>query len=127
MHHNMNRLGRIAMGAALTGLMLSSGASVAQIVVPEATRFTESDCQWLNTQFLDACTRSETCGTHPDEDHFSMAMQRNMTSLEHVITVAVLHEIEAACEQSCKSKHPMDYAALHWRVCLPLMKLSPPS
>jgi hypothetical protein len=109
-------------GAVLIGLMLSSGAGLAQIVVPDATRFTESDCQWLRTQFLDACIRSETCGTHPDEDHYPMTMQRNMTSLETVITVAVMHEIEAACERSCKSKHQVDHSALHWSVCLPLMK-----
>lgn len=112
----------IVTGAVLAGLMLSSGLSLAQIVVPNATRFTERDCRWLHDEFLDACSRSETCEAYPDEDHYPMALQRNMTSLETVITVAAMHEIDAACKKSCKSKHPADYSTLRRTVCLPLMK-----
>lgn len=112
----------IATGAALAGLMLSSGLSLAQIVVPTATRFTEKDCRWLHNEFLDACSRSKTCGPQPDELSYSMALQRGMSSLEAVITVAAMHEIEAACKQSCQSKHPMDYITLRRTACLPLMK-----
>lgn len=110
------------MDVALAGMMLSSSMSLAQIVVPEATRFTERDCRWLHKDFLDACSRSETCGPHPDELSYSMALQRTMSSLETVITVAAMHEIDAACKQSCKSKHTMDYSTLRRTVCLPLMK-----
>jgi hypothetical protein len=111
-------------GAALTGLMLSSSLSFAQTVVPstEATRFIESDCQWLHRDFLAACIVSETCGSHPDELSYSTALQRRMSSLETVITVAAMHEIDAACNRSCKSKHLMDYSTLRQAVCLPLME-----
>lgn len=117
---HVSRLGRI--GMVLTGLMLSPGASLAQIVVPNATRFTERDCRCLHAGFLDACIASETCGLHPDELSYSMALQRGMSSLEPVITVVAMHEIEAACERSCKSKHPMDYPVLRRTICLPLMR-----
>lgn len=114
----------VAVGTALASLMLSSGLSFAQTVVPstEATRFTESDCQWLHREFLAACIVSETCGPHPDELSYSMALQRRMSSLETVITVAAMHEIDAACNRSCKSKHLMDYSTLRRTVCLLLME-----
>lgn len=116
--------GRLALAAsvALTSFMLISEFSFAQIVVPTATRFTEKDCRWLHKEFLDACSQSETCGQHPDELSYSMALQRGMSSLEAVITVAAMHEIEAACKQSCKSKHPINYTTLRRTACLPLMK-----
>lgn len=119
----------IATGAALMYLMLGSGLSLAQIVVPSrretatnAARFTEKDCRWLHKDFLAACIQSETCGPQPDELSYSMALQRGMSSLETVITVAAMHEIDAACKQSCKSKQPLDYTTLRRTVCLPLMK-----
>jgi hypothetical protein len=103
-------------------LLLGSQASLAQRLPESATRFTESDCRWMHKEFLGACVQSGTCGPYPDEDNYPMALQRNMFSLENVITVAAMHEIEAACMQSCRSKHPVDYSTLRRTVCAPLMK-----
>lgn len=120
--HKRAMRGRL--GLALASLMLinSGSGSFAQIVVPSATHFTERDCRWLHQEFLAACAQSETCSSHPDELSYSMALQRGMSALETVITVAAMHEIDAACKQSCKSKHSMDYTTLRRTVCLPLMK-----
>jgi hypothetical protein len=114
--------GRLSIALASLMLISSGVVSLAQIVVPNAKRFTERDCRWLHKDFLEACAQSETCSSHPDELSYSMALQRGMSALETVITVAAMHEIEAACKQSCKSKHSLDYSTLRRTVCLPLMK-----
>jgi len=107
---------------ALTFIACCPGLNPAQgqIVVPYAKKFTNAECKWLHSQFLDACMASETCGPYPDQYAYSMSTQRGVNSLEKVLTPSARNRIEAACERSCGLKTVVDYTEWQRSICSPL-------
>jgi hypothetical protein len=111
-----------AFTAALPLLLLITDTATAQRVVDDAKKFTEKDCRWIYSQFLDECIASPPCTSDPNNRDFSMSTQRGMSSLETVLTVRIAGEINALCERTCKSKSKPVYSTWHAAICKPLLK-----
>lgn len=95
---------------------------VAQKVVPDAQRFSETECRWLHRQFLDECMNSLKCTKRPEDRELSMSADREMHALGPVISVRAMDLINQICEQVCLKKKKINRQEWHKSVCKPLMK-----
>jgi hypothetical protein len=105
----------------LIGTMAAPGA-MAQIVVEDATEFTDKDCRWLHRQFLGECSNSQRCPHTRDDINLSMSTVRGLSALETVLTVRAADQMDIACLQACKTKERMPYNEWRKRICEPLIK-----
>lgn len=105
----------------LIALLISPVAN-SQIVVPDAKKFTETDCRWLHSQFLGECVEAEKCTWRPEERDFSMSTQRGMSSLETVLTVRSAQTINQTCYEVCKAKKKVGYQEWRKLICKPLIR-----
>jgi hypothetical protein len=93
------------------------------IVVDEVETFSDRECQWLHSQFLGECMSSQKCErTYGEMDDFSMSTYRGMSSLETVITVRAMEQINSACQRVCLTKQRPAYGEWRKLVCDPLIK-----
>jgi TPR repeat protein len=103
-------------------LVASNASALSQKVVYDATKFTERECRWLYSELLNACVESQKCGRGFGEMDLPMSTERGMSSLETVLTVRAMAEINKACERACLGKARPAYDSWRTSICMTLME-----
>lgn len=105
------RLSLIAL--ALFSSLLPASVS-AQIVVPDAERWTDKECRWLHRQALDACKNLTDC---TDTSDMPMSTQRGLSALDNIFTVRNGQDFDGLCLKVCETKKIPTYSAFNKEFC----------